>query len=176
MKFKKLSFQWSKNKIVFFDPNLTEVGDWSLTDPSQEHLRRTQPQLYQKVYPYAAYFMSDNTSYVLIHRLDKCRLNLYDTVSSTLQSTYDIPQPLNSFSILIDSNRKCLLADKPNRRLVTLDKDYQIQEYRYKSIQEPYSMTFLSTGTLCVTDWSKSHRSSGGIAVLSETNLKQQQQ
>jgi len=36
-------------------------------------------------------------------------------------------------------------------------------------------MTFLSTGTLCVTDWSKSHRTSGGIAILSETNLKQQQ-
>jgi len=162
----------SGERVVFLDLNLNEIGNWSLVDPSQEHLRHTQPQLYQKVYPYAAYFLSDKTSYVLTHRQDKCRLNEYDSESATLKTIFDIPQTLQSFSLYVDGNKKCLLADKLNRRLVSIDKERKIEEYKCKSIQEPYCITFLSTGTMCITDWSKSHGTNGGISIISEKNLQ----
>jgi hypothetical protein len=56
-----------------------------------------------------------------------------------------------------------------------MDKDSAIEEYKSKSIQEPYSMTFLSTGTLCVTDRNRSFGTNGGIAIISENDLKTNQ-
>ncbi len=165
----------SGERIVFLDNNLGEIGVWSFHDSTQDHLLQSQPQLYQKVYPYAAYFLGNDTSYVLTHRQDKCRLEEYDNSNATPISTYNIPQSLQSYSIYVDSTKKCLIPDKLNHRLVSIDKDSTIEEYKCKSIQEPYSMTFLSNGTLCVTDWNKSHGSSGGISIISEVNLKEKQ-
>jgi hypothetical protein len=165
----------SGERIVFLDNNLGEIGVWSFHDSTQDHLLQSQPQLYQKVYPYAAYFLANDTSYVLTHRQDKCHLHEYDNSNATPKSTYNTPQSLQSYSIYVDSAKKCLIADKLNHRLVSVDKESVIEEYKCKSIQEPYSMTFLSTGTLCVTDWNKSHGSSGGISIISEVNLKEKQ-
>lgn len=163
----------SGERIVFLDSNLAEIGVWSFHDASQDHLLRTQPQLYQKVYPYAAYFLGNDTSYVLTHRQDKCRLEEFDNSSETPKFTYNIPPSLQSYSIFVDQAKKCLIADKLNHRLVSVDKDSNVEEYKCKTVQEPYSMTFLSTGTLCVTDWNKSFGTSGGITVISEVNLKE---
>jgi hypothetical protein len=165
----------SGERIVFLDNNLGEIGVWSFHDSTQDHLLQSQPQLYLKVYPYAAYFLANDTSYVLTHRQDKCHLHEYDNSNATPKSTYNTPQSLQSYSIYVDSAKKCLIADKLNHRLVSVDKESVIEEYKCKSIQEPYSMTFLSTGTLCVTDWNKSHGSSGGISIISEVNLKEKQ-
>ena len=165
----------SGERIVFLDNNLGEIGVWSFHDSSQDHLLQNQPQLYQKIYPYAAYFLGNDTSYVLTHRQDKCRLEEYDNSNASPKSSYTIPDSLQSYSIFVDSAKKCLIADKLNHRLVSIDKDSKVEEYRCKSIQEPYSMTFLSTGTLCVTDWNKTHGTSGGISIISEVNLKDKQ-
>lgn len=145
---------------------------WSFHDSSQDHLLQSQPQLYQKVYPYAAYFLPNQTSFVLTNRQDKCHLHEYDNNNAAPKTIFQIPQSLQSYSIYVDAAKKCLIADKLNHRLVSIDSNSAVEEYRCKSIQEPYSMTFLSDGTLCVTDWNKSHGSSGGIAVVSEANLK----
>jgi hypothetical protein len=64
-----------------------------------------------------------------------------------------------------------LIADKQNHQLVSINKDSQLEEYKCKSIQEPRSMTFLSTGTLCITDSSVSRGTNGGIAIISEVDL-----
>ncbi|CAF0893111.1 unnamed protein product [Rotaria sp. Silwood1] len=165
----------SGERIVFLDNNLAEIGVWSFHDSTQDHLLQSQPQLYQKVYPYAAYFLPNDTSYVLTHRQDKCHLDEYDNTSAAKKSTYNIPQSLQSYSIYVDDAKKCLIPDKLNHRLVSIDKDSKIEEYKCKSIQEPFSLTFLSNGTLCVTDWNKSHGSSGGITIISEVNLKEKQ-
>lgn len=165
----------SGERIVFLDNNLGEIGVWSFHDSTQDHLLQSQPQLYQKVYPYAAYFPENETSFVLTHRQDKCRLEEYDNSNATPKATHNIPPSLQSYSIFVDSAKKCLIPDKLNHRLVSVDKDSNIEEYKCKSIQEPYSVTFLSTGTLCVTDWNKSHGSSGGISIISEVNLKEKQ-
>ena len=165
----------SGERIVFLDNNLAEIGVWSFHDTAQDHLLQTTPQLYQKVYPYAAYFLGNDTSFVLTHRQDKCHLDEYDNSNATPKSSYNIPQSLQSYSIYVDNDKKCLIPDKLNHRLVSIDKDSNVEEYKCKSIQEPYSITFLSTGTLCVTDWNKSHGSSGGISIISEVNLKQKQ-
>ncbi|CAF1329930.1 unnamed protein product [Rotaria magnacalcarata] len=164
----------SGERIVFLDNNLAEIGVWSFHDSTQDHLLQSQPQLYQKVYPYAAYFLPNDTSFVLTHRQDKCHLDEYDNTSAAVKSAYNIPS-LQSYSIYVDDAKKCLIPDKLNHRLVSVDKDSKFEEYRCKSIQEPYSLTFLSTGTLCVTDWNKSHGTSGGISIISEVNLKEKQ-
>ncbi|CAF0728223.1 unnamed protein product [Didymodactylos carnosus] len=160
----------SGERLVFLDTNLVEIDQWSLTDPDQEQVRQQQPQLYQKTYPYAAYFLPDS-SFVLTHRQDKCRISEYDSVG-LIKSTYDIPQSLQSFSLFVDTERKCLLTDKLNHRLVSIDENKQIEEYKCKSVVEPHSLTFLSNGTMCITDWTKSHRTSGGISIISAEDLQ----
>jgi hypothetical protein len=162
----------SGERIVFLDKNLAEINFWSFHDSTQDHLLQTQPQLYQKVYPYAAYFLANNASFVLTHRQDKCYLDEYDNPNPKPKFTYQTPPSFQSYSIFVDDAKKCLIADKLNHRLVSVDKNSVVEEYKCKSIQEPYSMTFLSDGTLCVTDWNKSHGTSGGISVISEVNLK----
>ncbi len=73
------------------------------------------------MYPYAAYFLENDTSYVLTHRQDKCRLEEYDNSNETPKSTYNIPQSLQSYSIYVDQTKKCLVPDKLNHRLVSID-------------------------------------------------------
>ncbi len=131
-----------------------------------------QFQGYQKAYPYAAHFFPDNTSLVLTHREDECHLTEYETATGISKKIFSTPPGLKSYSIYADSERKCLIADKVNHRLVSINHDSTIEEYTWKSVKEPYSMTFLSTGTLCVTDSTKTLGSNGGIAVLSEVDLK----
>ena len=162
----------SGERILFLDNNLTEIGVWSFHDPTQDHLLHSQTQPYQKVYPYASYVSSNDTLCVLTHRQDKCHLDEYDCYNSKITSTYHIPESLQSYSIYVDNAKKCLIPDKLNHRLVSIDKDSNIEEYKCKSIHEPYALTFLSDGTLCVTDWNKSHGTSGGISIISEGNLK----
>ena len=98
-----------------------------------------------------------------------------DTNDGVTKRFFNIPPTLLSYSIHVDSAKKCLIADKINHRLVSVDKDSTIEEYKCKSIQEPYSMTFLSTGTLCVTAWNKSFGTNGGVAIISEVDLKKNQ-
>jgi hypothetical protein len=119
------------------------------------------------VYPYAAYFLPNDTSFVLTHRLDKCFLQEFDTTNAAAKLSFTTPPSLQSYSIYVDCDKKCLIADKLNHRLVSVDKNSTVEEYKCKSMQEPYSMTFLSDGTLCVTDWNKSHGTSGGVSIIS---------
>jgi hypothetical protein len=116
--------------------------------------------------------LSDETSFILTHRQEKCQLLDYNTATATHQGARNTPVSLYSLSIFADSAKKCLLADKVNHCLVSIDKDSKFEEYRCKSIHEPYSTTFLSTGTLCVTDWNKAHGTNGGVSIISEVDLQ----
>jgi streptogramin lyase len=96
----------------------------------------------------------------------------YDTPSVALKKSFQIPPDLKSYSIYVDSERKCLITDIANHRLVSVNPDSTFEEYRWPSVREPYSVTFLSTGTLCIAARNQSAGTNGGIAVLSETDLK----
>ncbi len=162
----------SSERIVFFDKNLAEIGSWSYNEQNSVY---PQSQSYQKIHPYAAYFLPDDTSFVLTHRENKCQLIEVDSTTGITKQFFNIPPTLLSYSIYPTSAKKCLIADKINHRLVSVDKDSTIEEYKWKSMQEPYSLTFLSTGTLCVTAWNKSYGTHGGVAIISEVDLKANQ-
>ncbi|CAF0814149.1 unnamed protein product [Adineta steineri] len=159
----------SSESILFLDNELCQIGGWSFNEPVQPSSSSSRP--YQKVYPYAAYFASDNTSFILAHREEKCQLVEKDTASGETKESRIVLPDFISYSIFVDSAKQCLMPDKKNRRLVSIDKNSKVEEYKHKTIQEPHALTFLSTGTLCVTDWTKSYGSRGGIAILSETDL-----
>jgi hypothetical protein len=162
----------SGERIVFLDKNLAEIGSWSYNEQNSAY---PQSQPYQKIHPYAAYFLPDDTSFVLTHRETKCQLRRVDSTSGITTQVFNIPPTLQSYSIYADSAKKCLIADNINHCLVSVDKDSTIEEYKWKSMQEPYSLTFLSTGTLCVTSWNKSYGTNGGVAIISEVDLKANQ-
>ncbi|UJR35352.1 hypothetical protein I4U23_028110 [Adineta vaga] len=159
----------SGERVVYLDKDLTEIGSWSFNEQS------VTSQPYQKIYPYAAYFLSDNTSFVVTHRHDKCQLQEKDVPSGTTKRVWDGPARLQAYSIYVDDARQCLIPDKANHNLISVHECSTAKSYKFKSIYEPYSLTFLSNGTLCVTDWNKSFRTSGGVAILSETDLKSNQ-
>jgi hypothetical protein len=158
----------SGERLVFLNKDLESLGEWSFNDQNQGY-PQTQP--YEKVYPYAAYCLADGTACVLTHRTDQCHLRECDDTGKT-KRFFNTPPTLKSYSIYVDNAKKCLIADKTNHQLLSIDYDSQIEEYKCKSIQEPHSMTFLSNGTLCVTDSSKSRGTNGGIAIISEMELK----
>jgi len=109
---------------------------------------------------------------VLKNQENNCHLTEYDLhTTQPIKASTSLPPSLLSYSIYVDSARKCLIADKVNHSLISIDKDSIIEEYKAKSIREPYSMTFLSTGTLCVTTWNKTFGTNGGIAIISENDL-----
>ena len=162
----------SGERIVYFDKDLAEVGNWSLNSQAQ-HLANNPPsQPYQKTYPYAARFMTDDTAIVFTHIGNETRLIEYDVPNTVVKRQYRTPPAMQSYSIFVDSARKYLLADKPNHRLACFKPDGSMEEFKRKSIQEPYSVAFLSTGTLCVTCWNKSYGTNGGISINSEVSLK----
>lgn len=154
----------SGERIIFLDKNLAEFGTWSFQEQS------VNAADYKKLYPYASYFFPDDTALVLTNRENKCELREGDPTVG-IKKIYNALPTFQAFSIYADSQRKCLIADKDNRRLISITPDSIIEEYKSKSIQEPYSMTFLSTGTLCVTDWNLSFGTRGGIAVISENEI-----
>jgi len=116
-------------------------------------------------------FFPDDTSFVLTHRENKCRLQGRDSKGITQKFIDSLPIA-QSYSIYGDSEKKCLIADKVNGCLVSINKDSIVETYNFKSIKEPYAMTFLSNGTLCVTDWNQSAGTRGGIVIISENDLK----
>ena len=142
-----------------------EIGTWSFQEQPSNSVD------YKKRYPYAAYFFPDNTALVLTNRENKCELREGDSMNG-VKKIYSALPPLQSYSIYADSDRKCLIADKDNHRLLSITQDSVIEEYKSKSIQDPYSMTFLSSGALCVTDWNSSFGTRGGIAVISENEIQ----
>ncbi|CAF0876958.1 unnamed protein product [Rotaria sp. Silwood1] len=162
-------------RIVFFDKDLAYIGDWSFNNKKQQALCQSQSQTYNKVYPYAAHFLPDNTSFVLTCCNDKFQIEKLDFSRNTSDVIWNISPTLKSYSIYVDSTRKCIIPDKVNHCLVSIDKDSIIEQYTFKSIREPHSMTFLSTGTLCVTDYNTSYGTNGGIAIISEIDLKANQ-
>ena len=129
------------------------------------------PTNHSKLYPYAAYFCPDKTAMVLSNRNNVCELRECDVEAATTKKIYNALPRLQAYSIYVDHEKKCLIADNDNHRLLSFSQDSTIEEYKSKSIQNPYAMTFLSTGALCVTDWNQSFGSRGGIAVISETDL-----
>lgn len=150
-------------------PDLERVGDWSFSERSQQ-AQSSSP--YTKAYPYAARFLTDDTAMVLVH-VDT-RLQLYEKDARNNGATVsvrELPAGTQSYSLYVDRERNVLLPDKPNKSLIRFDQDSTVHRYRFKNIQEPYSLTFLSDGTLCVTDWGKSAGTNGGVAVISEREL-----
>ncbi|CAF1124082.1 unnamed protein product [Adineta ricciae] len=158
----------SGERIVYFDKDLTEVGVWSFSEQEQQS---ASSQPYQKIYPYAAHFCSDNSSFVLTHRNNTCQLQEKDVPSGKTVRLWNAPVGLQAYSVYTDSARKCLIPDKTNHCLISVSECSTSTIHKCKSIYEPYSLTFLSTGTLCVTDWNKSFGTTGGVAILSETDL-----
>lgn len=160
----------SGERICYFDKNLAYIGEFSLKgsnpDPSKGN---------QKVYPYAAYYFPDNTLFAVTHGEQQCQIKEHEVATGALKRTLNSPLNSLSFSIYGDSKKNCLIADKVNKRLVCIDADSNIEEFKFNSIVEPYSLTFLSNGTLCVTDWNKAFGTNGGIAILSENNLRTNQ-
>ena len=162
----------SGERIVYFDGNLVDIGHWSLSSQAAHNANNPSRLPYQKTYPYAARFLPDHTSIVFSHIGNATRLMEYDVLTTSLKRTYPIPPAMISYSIFVDSARKCLVADKPNHRLVCINQDASMEEFKRKSIQEPYSIAFLSTGTMCVTCWNKSYGTNGGISINSEVDLE----
>ncbi|CAF2763150.1 unnamed protein product [Rotaria sp. Silwood2] len=162
----------SGERIVFFDKDLAYAGEWSFHKKNQQAVYPLQSQPYNKVYPYAAYFLPDNTSFILTCCNDKFQIEKMNPIKSTSDVISNIPPTLKSYSIYVDSTRKCLIPDKVNHCLVSIDNDSIVEQHKFNSIREPYSMTFLSTGTLCITDHNKSYGTNGGISILSEIDLK----
>lgn len=162
----------SGERIAYFDKDLADIGNWSLSSQAQHNANNLSGQPYQKTYPYAARFLPDDTSIVFSHIGTATQLMEYEVRTTALKRIYPIPPAMISYSIFFDSARKYLLADKPNHRLVCVNQDATMEEFKRKSIQEPYSMAFLSTGTLCVTCWNKSYGTNGGISINSEVNLE----
>ncbi|CAF3770989.1 unnamed protein product [Rotaria sordida] len=165
----------SGERIVFFNKDLACIGEWLFNNANQQALCHLQSQPYNKVYPYAAYLLPDNTSFILKCCDDKFQIEKLNPIGQTSEIISNIPPTLKSYSIYVDSTRQCLIPDKVNHSLVSIDKDSIVEQYKFTSIQEPYSMTFLSTGTLCITDHNKSCGTNGGISVISEINLKSNQ-
>ena len=157
----------SGERILYLDKDLNEVGGWSFNDQGPGQL-----QGYQKKYPYAAHFLSDSVALVLTHVEDKCYLMEYDMINNRKKQYFKTPTDFKSYSIYVDSERKCLISDIANNRLVSVNPDSTFEEYRWPSVREPYSLTFLSTGTLCISVRNKSAGTNGGIVVLSESDLR----
>ena len=162
----------TSERIVYFDKDLQQIGGWSLSSAHYQQHSAGYPTQQQKVYPYAAQFLSDATSFVLTHQQDHCYMVEYQTAIANVVKVHSMPPSLKSYSFYVDSTRTCLIADQANHCLVSLDRDSKIEKHTFDSLREPRSMTFLSTGTLCVTSWSKSNGVLGGICVISEENLK----
>lgn len=159
----------SGERIVYLDKNLSPIGELSLKETP------TDPTTHSKLYPYAAYFCHDNTALVLSNRKNVCELRECDVVTGLTTKIYSTLPRLQSYSIYVDYEKKCLIADNDNHRLLSISQNSTIEEYRSQYIQNPYAMTFLSTGALCVTDWNQSFGSRGGITVISETDFRNNQ-
>lgn len=155
----------SGERIVYLDKNLSEIGELSLKETPSD------PTTHNKLYPYAAYFCPDNTAMVLSNRKNVCELRECDVGTGTTKKIYSALPRLQAYSIYVDQEKTCLIADSDNHRLLSFSQNSTMEEYKSKYIHNPYSMTFLSTGALCVTDWNQSFGSRGGIAVISETDL-----
>ena len=164
----------TSERIVYFDKDLKQIGECSLKSVHDQQYSTGPSNQPQKVYPYAAQYLSDATSLVLTHRNESCHIEEYQTATACVLKVYNLPPGLKSYSFYVDSTRKCLIADQANHCLVSIDKDSNIEQHRFNSLREPRSMTFLSTGTLCVTSWNKSSDAIGGICVISEENLNDQ--
>ncbi|CAF5140064.1 unnamed protein product, partial [Rotaria sp. Silwood1] len=94
-------------RIVFFDKDLAYIGDWSFNNKKQQALCQSQSQTYNKVYPYAAHFLPDNTSFVLTCCNDKFQIEKLDFSRNTSDVIWNISPTLKSYSIYVDSTRKC---------------------------------------------------------------------
>lgn len=153
----------SGERIVFLDSNLKQVGEWSFNQPNL-----FSNQSYEKIYPYAACFFPDNRSFVLTHRGQICELKQCDSRTGGVIKTYPTPPGLLSYGMRGDEQNKCLIADTGNHSLLVVNPDETFEQYNFKSVREPHALTFLSDGTLCVTDRSKMSGTQGGIAVITE--------
>lgn len=108
----------------------------------------------------------------MISHDEQYQIREYHAPTTAKTKVFNLPLQFQSFSIYGDSKKNCLIADKANRRLLCIDSNSNVEEFKWKSIVEPYSMTFLSNGTLCVTDRNKAFGTNGGLAILSENDLQ----
>lgn len=150
---------------MYLDKDFQDIGEFSLKGmiPQEQN---------QKVYPYAVSFVGNETGFVLNQFANGCQLNEIDVASKTIRRAVPLPSNLKPFSIYADIDGKCLIPDESNQRLVSYDRTSTMEEYRLKSSQNPYAMTFLSDGTLCVTCRNASQPSNSGICVISEENRR----
>ncbi|CAF0734139.1 unnamed protein product [Didymodactylos carnosus] len=146
--------------------NLVETGKLSL-----QHVEQERTQQRPKVYPYSAYFLS-NLIFVLTNHKNVCSIQQYDS-NFTLKSTYNLPPSVQSYSLFVDNEQKCLIADTTNHRLISVDKLGQLEEHECESIHQPYSFTFLSNGAICITDRTNKYGTNGGIGIISTEPIYQ---
>ncbi|CAF4608363.1 unnamed protein product [Rotaria socialis] len=164
----------SSERIAYFDKNLMNIGEWSFNSQHQQNSDLSQSRVHDKVYPYAAYYFPDNTSFVLTCCKDRFEFSQVDDNNKKLNS-FNLPINMKSYSFYVDGASRCLLPDAINHRLLSIDKNSIVEEYKCDSIREPYAISFLSTGTMCITDHSTSYGTNGGISIISETDLRNNQ-
>ncbi|CAF0964903.1 unnamed protein product [Rotaria magnacalcarata] len=164
----------SSERIVYFDKNLKNIGELSFKKQHQQISDQSQSTVHDKVYPYAAYHLPDNTSFVLTFCKDRFE---FDQLVDNQRKPNSLNLPINtkSYAFYVDGASRCLLPDAVNHRLLSIDKNSIVEEYKCDSVREPYAISFLSTGTMCITDHSTSYGTNGGISIISETDLKNNQ-
>lgn len=157
---------------MYVDGNLEYYGQISFQNHYQQISSESTLQTYQKVYPYAAHIFPDYTSLVLTCCRDKFQVEKCNLLNNQIEILDKLPASLKSYSIHVDRAKNCIIPDSINHCLTLIDKDCNVETYKFNSIYEPYSMAILSTGTLCVTDHNIKYGTNGGIAILSEVDLK----
>ena len=155
----------SGERIVYLDTNFEQIGEYNVSQIIPKDGS-------QKVYPYAVSFGTQENLFILNHFGNSCQLHEVALSDRSVTRTIDLPPSLRSFSIYADAAGKCLIADETNQRLVSYDHASNMEEYRLKSGQAPYAMTFLSDGSLCITCRNASQPANSGVCVLSEENRR----
>ena len=64
--------------------------------------------------------------------------------NQNLRRTVDLPSTSKGYSLYVDSNKRCLIPDRVNHRLISVDKNSVVETQDLSPYQEPYSLTYLS--------------------------------
>ena len=160
----------SNGKIHFLDENLNFTGGWVLNSTDSEPSGQAINSDIKKYYPYATHFTSDMKVLCLVHIANTCQLNYYEYSTKTLVNVYTMLENSKSYSLNADSADNWFVVDNHNDCLVSFDvsQNRNLIKHTWPSVKKPYSMTFLSDRTLCVTCHSSETNGSSGLAVLVE--------
>jgi hypothetical protein len=159
-------------KIHYFDKNLDDIGHWNFSNREENTSSNVTGENRAKNYVYSAEYLPDGVYFCLINYRNQWDLSKYNTKDQALQKQLHLPLLSRAYNIHVDSSQNCLIADAARNCLISIDQNFATKEFTWPSLQAPYAMTFLSTGTLCITSHAERNGSKGGICIISENDLK----